>query len=61
MSNVIMGFVPVIIVMAALAILYIPLGNYMGRVFTTDKHLGVERGFYRAIGVRPEANQHWTK
>nr|WP_308608773.1 potassium-transporting ATPase subunit KdpA [uncultured Corynebacterium sp.] len=56
-----MGFVPVIIVMAALAILYIPLGNYMGRVFTTDKHLGVERGFYRAIGVRPEANQHWTK
>jgi len=60
-SNVIMGFVPVIIVMAALAILYIPLGNYMGRVFTTDKHLGVERGFYRAIGVRPEANQHWTK
>lgn len=61
MSNVIMGFVPVIIVMATLAILYIPLGNYMGRVFTTDKHLGVERGFYRAIGVRPEANQHWTK
>ncbi|EEB63363.1 potassium-transporting ATPase subunit KdpA [Corynebacterium amycolatum] len=61
MSNVIMGFVPVIIVMAALAILYIPLGNYMGRVFTTDKHLGIERGFYRAIGVRPEANQHWTK
>ncbi|KAA0885311.1 potassium-transporting ATPase subunit KdpA [Corynebacterium amycolatum] len=61
MSKVIMGFVPVIIVMAALAILYIPLGNYMGRVFTTDKHLGVERGFYRAIGVRPEANQHWTK
>lgn len=61
MSNVIMGFVPVIIVMAALAILYIPLGNYMGRVFTTDKHLGVECGFYRAIGVRPEANQHWTK
>lgn len=61
MSNVIMGFVPVIIVMAALAILYIPLGNYMGRVFTTDKHLGVERGFYHAIGVRPEANQHWTK
>ena len=56
-----MGFVPVIIVMAALAILYIPLGNYMGRVFTTDKHLGVERGFYRTIGVRPEANQHWTK
>ncbi|MDO5029921.1 MAG: potassium-transporting ATPase subunit KdpA [Corynebacterium sp.] len=61
MSNVIMGFVPVIIVMAALAILYIPLGNYMGRVFTTDKNLGIERGFYRAIGVRPEANQHWTK
>ncbi|MCA0443235.1 potassium-transporting ATPase subunit KdpA [Corynebacterium amycolatum] len=56
-----MGFVPVIIVMAALAILYIPLGNYMGRVFTTDKHLGIERGFYRTIGVRPEANQHWTK
>lgn len=56
-----MGFIPVFIVMAALATLYIPLGNYMGRVFTTNRHLGVERSFYRAIGVRPEANQHWTK
>ena len=61
MSNVLMGFIPVFIVMAALATLYIPLGNYMGRVFTTNHHLGVERSFYRAIGVRPEANQHWTK
>lgn len=61
MSNVITGFIPVFIVMAALAALYLPLGNYMGRVFTTDRDLAPERAFYRAIGVRPDAKQHWSK
>ncbi|MDY0113217.1 MAG: potassium-transporting ATPase subunit KdpA [Corynebacterium sp.] len=61
MIDAFMGFIPTFIVMAALAAFYLPLGGYMGRVFTTDRHLASERVFYRAIGVRPDVKQHWSK
>lgn len=43
-----------------LALVYRPLGDYMGRVFTTTKHLRVERGFYRLIGADGSAGQSWS-
>ena len=43
----------------ALALAYRPLGDYMARVFTTKKDLKVERGFYRLIGVKSDAEQSW--
>lgn len=61
MSHTVTGFIPVFVVMAALAAFYFPLGTYLGRVFTTEHHLGAERLFYRTIGVRPNAKQHWSK
>lgn len=61
MTNTLVGYIPMLLVFAALAIVYIPLGNYMARVFSSPHHLSVERGFYRVIGVQPDANQHWTK
>jgi K+-transporting ATPase ATPase A chain len=42
-----------------LAIAYRPLGDYLARVFTTDKDLAVERGVYRLIGIDPRAEQSW--
>ncbi|WP_374010311.1 potassium-transporting ATPase subunit KdpA [Leifsonia sp. LS-T14] len=42
-----------------LAVAYRPLGDYMARVFTTDKDLRVERGVYRLIGVDPRSEQSW--
>ena len=45
--------------MAALAACYIPLGNYIAHIFTTDKHWRVERGIYKLIGIDPAADQKW--
>ncbi|WP_247597085.1 potassium-transporting ATPase subunit KdpA [Leifsonia sp. PS1209] len=42
-----------------LAIAYRPLGDYLARVFTSQKDLRVERGVYRMIGVDPASEQSW--
>ncbi len=44
---------------AMLAIVHVPLGNYMARVFSSPKDLKVERGFYRVIGVDSASEQSW--
>ena len=47
-------------VVVVLALAYRPLGNYMAWVFATARHWRVERGFYRVIGVRSDAEQSWS-
>ena len=42
-----------------LAVLYIPLGDYMARVFTSDRDLGIERLLYRLARVDPRREQSW--
>jgi K+-transporting ATPase ATPase A chain len=42
-----------------LGLVYRPLGDYMAMVYTTQKNLRVERGFYRVIGVDPASAQTW--
>ncbi|MFF2493927.1 potassium-transporting ATPase subunit KdpA [Agromyces sp. NPDC058064] len=42
-----------------LALLYRPLGDYMARLYSTDRDWKVERGLYRLIGVDPRAEQSW--
>jgi potassium-transporting ATPase potassium-binding subunit len=44
----------------ALALSYQPLGDYMARVYTSDKHLRAERAVYRVIGVEPDREQRWS-
>jgi K+-transporting ATPase ATPase A chain len=53
------GLVSVAILIVALAVVYKPLGDYMARVLTTDKHLKVERGMYRLFRVDPDSEQRW--
>jgi K+-transporting ATPase ATPase A chain len=53
------GILQIVLLVAALAICYKPLGNYIARVFMSPKHLRVERGFYRVMGIDPEADQRW--
>jgi potassium-transporting ATPase potassium-binding subunit len=45
--------------MLALAAVHVPLGDYMYRVFNSEKHSRVERVIYRAIGANPSAQQGW--
>jgi len=53
------GFVQVGILLVALALVYKPLGDYMARVFTREKHSKAERGLYRLFRVNPDAEQRW--
>ncbi|ROO91213.1 K+-transporting ATPase ATPase A chain [Actinocorallia herbida] len=44
----------------ALALVHVPLGDYMHRVFTSSKHSRLERGVYKAVGVDPDGEQTWS-
>jgi K+-transporting ATPase ATPase A chain len=54
------GWLQAGLLVAALAACYVPLGNYMARIFTTDKDWRIERGIYRLIGADPRADQKWS-
>ncbi|MUM16763.1 potassium-transporting ATPase subunit KdpA [Mycobacterium sp. CBMA271] len=47
-------------VIFVLAIAYVPLGDYMARVFTIVKHSLVERVIYRVGRVNPDTEQTWV-
>lgn len=49
----------VVLLVAALALVHVPLGDYMYRVYTADSDSAVERGIYRAIGADPRSEQSW--
>jgi potassium-transporting ATPase potassium-binding subunit len=53
------GVLQIVLLVAALAVCYKPLGDYIARVFMSPKHLRVEAGFYRVMGIDPEADQRW--
>src|SRR5450755_4146088 len=60
MNSALAGWLQVALLVAALAACYVPLGNYIARIFTSDKHWRVERGIYKAIGIDPAADQKWS-
>jgi K+-transporting ATPase ATPase A chain len=43
-----------------IAALYRPLGDYMARIFTTERDWKLERGLYRLVGVDPRSEQSWS-
>lgn len=54
------GVIFIVTMVAALAATHRPLGDYMARVYMSDRHLRVERGIYRLVGVDPDADQRWS-
>jgi potassium-transporting ATPase potassium-binding subunit len=60
MNSALAGWLQFLLLFAALAACYIPLGNYIARVFTDKKHWRVERGIYKLTGIDPEADMRWT-
>ncbi len=44
----------------ALGVVHVPLGNYLARVFTSGHHSRAERGLYRLMRVDPDAEQRWS-
>jgi potassium-transporting ATPase potassium-binding subunit len=60
MSSTAAGWLQFALLAAALAACYVPLGNYIARIFTSDKDWAVERGFYKLIGIDRTADQKWS-
>ena len=60
MSSTAAGWLQFALLVVALAACYVPLGNYIARVFTAKEHWRVERGIYKLCGIDPEADMRWS-
>src|ERR1700728_618242 len=60
MNSTTAGWLQFALLVVALAACYVPLGNYMSLIFTSDKDWRVERGFYKLIGIDRTADQKWS-
>ena len=60
MSSAVAGWLQFALLVVALAACYVPLGNYIARVFTDTRHWRVERGIYKLCGIDPEADMRWS-
>ncbi|MFD3412482.1 potassium-transporting ATPase subunit KdpA [Streptomyces cyaneofuscatus] len=59
MSPQIAGLLQLIALIAALALAYRPLGDYMARVYSSEKHYKPEKWIYKVIGANPAAEMRW--
>jgi K+-transporting ATPase ATPase A chain len=60
MSTATAGVIFILSLLAALAVAYRYLGDYIYRVVSDTRHHKVERGLYRVIGVDASAGQSWA-
>ncbi|WP_326792775.1 potassium-transporting ATPase subunit KdpA [Streptomyces sp. NBC_00841] len=59
MSPVLAGVLQLLALVVALGLAYRPLGDYMAGVYSSKKHLRVEKWIYRAIGANPDTEMRW--
>ncbi|MBB2991055.1 K+-transporting ATPase ATPase A chain [Mycolicibacterium iranicum] len=59
MSTDVAGILFLLSLAVALAVVHVPLGDYMFRVYTSGRDSRAERLVYRAIGADPDAEQTW--
>jgi potassium-transporting ATPase potassium-binding subunit len=60
MNDTAAGWLQFLLLFAALAACYIPLGNYIAHIFTDKKHWRVERGIYKLTGIDQDADMRWS-
>jgi len=53
------GILFLVLLIVALAAVHVPLGDYMYRVYSSEKDNRVERVIYRLIGADPKSEQTW--
>ena len=59
MNSSLAGILQIVLLVVALAVFYKPLGDYIARIFTSQKHSRVELGLYRVMGIDKDADQKW--
>ena len=60
MSSTTAGIIFFVTLAIALVATYRPFGDYMAKVFQSDKHLAPERVIYRLARIDPAADQTWS-
>ncbi|MEU6581267.1 potassium-transporting ATPase subunit KdpA [Nocardia sp. NPDC046763] len=60
MSTTTAGILFAVSLVIALAAVHVPLGDYMYRVYSSEKHSKAEKGIYRLIGVQPGVEMTWA-
>ncbi|MFD5059342.1 MULTISPECIES: potassium-transporting ATPase subunit KdpA [unclassified Streptomyces] len=59
MSPVLAGVLQLLALVVALGLAYRPLGDYMAAVYSSKKHLRVEKWIYKSIGANPDTEMRW--
>ncbi|MER5296723.1 potassium-transporting ATPase subunit KdpA [Streptomyces pharetrae] len=59
MGPVTAGVLQLLALTGGLALVYIPLGTYMARVYSSKHHLRAERWIYKGIGADPDTEMRW--
>ncbi|MGW4275330.1 potassium-transporting ATPase subunit KdpA [Streptomyces seoulensis] len=59
MGPVTAGVLQLLALIGALALVHLPAGSYMARVYSSPRHLRVEKWLYRGIGADPDAEMTW--
>ena len=59
MSSVVPALLQLAALFVLLALTVPPLARYLAHVYSAPRHLAPERLVYRAVGVDPDADQHW--
>lgn len=59
MSQTLAGVLFLVTLIVALAVVHVPLGDYMYRVYASENDSAVERVVYRIIGADPRSEQTW--
>ncbi|MDH6117735.1 K+-transporting ATPase ATPase A chain [Kitasatospora sp. GAS204A] len=59
MTPTLAGVLQALALVAALALSYRPLGDYLAHLLSSPKHLRIERVGYRLMGVHPDHDQPW--
>ncbi|GGV05904.1 potassium-transporting ATPase potassium-binding subunit [Streptomyces filipinensis] len=59
MGPVLAGVLQLLALTGALALVHIPAGTYMARVYSSTRHLRVERWIYKGIGADPDTEMTW--
>jgi potassium-transporting ATPase potassium-binding subunit len=60
MNSTAAGWLQVVLLVAALAACYVPLGNYMAKIFTSDKDSRIESRIYTLTGIDSKADMRWS-
>jgi potassium-transporting ATPase potassium-binding subunit len=60
MSSALAAWLQVGLLIVALGACYVPLGNYIATIFTSENHWRPELRLYKIIGIDPAADQNWS-